>query len=98
MAEPLRSFDVTVLHGLVLDGLLGIDAAKLASESHVDYVKAESDVIPKLASGRYQFACILPPPDPRRVAKVAAAGQRMPQKSTFFFPKIQSGVVFSPLS
>ncbi len=98
MAEPLRSFDVTVLHGLVLDGLLGIDAAKLASESHVDYVKAESDVMPKLASGRYQFACILPPPDPRRVAQVAAAGQRMPQKSTFFFPKIQSGVVFSPLS
>jgi uncharacterized protein (DUF1015 family) len=95
--EPLRSFDVTVVHGLVLDGLLGIDAAKLAAESHVDYIKAESDVMPKLASGRYQFGCILPPPDPRQVAKVAAAGQRMPQKSTFFFPKIQSGVVFSPL-
>ena len=73
--------DVTVVHGLVLDGMLGIDAAKLASESHVDYIKAERDVVPKLSSGRYQFGCILPPPDPRRVAEVAAAGQRMPQKA-----------------
>jgi len=95
--EPLRSFDVTVVHGLVLEGILGIDAAKLAAEAHVDYIKAETDVMPKLASGRYQFGCILPPPDPRQVAEVAAAGQRMPQKSTFFYPKIQSGVVFSPL-
>ena len=95
--EPLRSFDVAVVHGLVFDRILGIDAAKLAEQAHVDYIKAEADVMPKLASGHYQFGCILPPPDPRQVAKVAAAGQRMPQKSTFFFPKIQSGVVFSPL-
>ncbi len=94
--EPLRSLDVTVLHRLVLDRTLGIDAAALAAQSNVDYIKNESTFLTKMGTGDYQVGFLLPAPNARHVAEVAAAGQRMPQKSTYFFPKILSGVVIYP--
>ena len=96
-AEPLRSIDLTILHVLVLDRLLGITPEKLAAEAHIDYVKAEDTFLDKALSGRYNFGLLVPAPDVRAVARTAAAGFRMPQKSTYFFPKILSGLVFSPL-
>ena len=95
--EPLRSLDVSILHALVLDRVLGIDKAKLAAQTNIDYVKNEAHFDEKVRSGKYQVGLLLPPPDPRKVATVAASGARMPQKSTYFFPKIASGVVICPL-
>ena len=76
---------------------MGIDAAKLASESHVDYVKAESDVMPKLASGSINLRVFCRHP-------IRGGWHRLPQRDKECrrkapsFSKIQSGVVFSPLS
>lgn len=95
--EPLRSMDMTVLHTLVLDQLLGITKQRLADESHIDYAKAQDRFLGQVRSGRWQLGLMVPAPDARAVSNCAAAGLRMPQKSTFFFPKIPSGLVFSPL-
>ncbi len=91
--EPLRSTDVSVLHGLVLERVLGVGPAQLAAQTNLDYAKQESLVEQKLASGAYQLALLLRPTDPRVVHAVALTGARMPQKSTYFFPKILTGVV-----
>lgn len=92
-----RRLDVAILHRLVLEKLLGIDAAALAAERHVEYIKdlgeARGRAIAKVDAGEGQAVFFLNPTPPAEVEAVARAGERMPQKSTFFYPKVFSGLV-----
>ena len=92
-----RHLDVAVLHRLVLEKHLGIDEASLAAETHVRYIKdlgsARWDAIHAVDAGQAQGLFFLNPTRPEEVEAVAAAGERMPQKSTFFYPKVFSGLV-----
>jgi len=96
----VATLDVSFLHELVLDRLLGIDAAALEAQSHVTYVKSTEAALAALAkpSGdgdpTPQAGFFLNPTPVEQVVAVADAGQTMPQKSTFFYPKIASGVLF----
>ena len=96
-----RQLDVTVLHKLMLENLLGIDEAALAAQTNVEYVKdiggATEQAIAKVDAGTHQGLFFLNQTRPQQVEDVAAAGEKMPQKSTFFFPKIFSGLVINVL-
>lgn len=96
-----RSLDVTVLHKLILEELLGIDEKKLAIGGYVQYVKdthsAIDDSIAKVDAGEKQAAFFMNPPRLEQIQKVADEGERMPQKSTYFYPKVYSGLTINKL-
>ncbi len=99
MSKPWRSLDVSVLHKLVLEKLLGIDQERLAN--HIKYVK-DSDIamdesIAEVDRGERQLAFFMNPPKMEQIKMVAQAGERMPQKSTYFYPKIYTGLTINRL-
>jgi uncharacterized protein (DUF1015 family) len=100
-SDAWRQLDVAILHRLMLEKHLGIDEAALAEQRHVRYVKdlglARADAIAQVDRGDAHGVFFLNPTRPEEVQAVAQAGERMPQKSTFFFPKVFSGLVLRML-
>ena len=92
-----NALDVTVLHTLILQQQLGIGAAELAAGGSVGYTIDATEAIGKVEAGEYQAAFLLRPTPVEQVQQVAAAGDRMPQKSTYFYPKLITGLVLRPL-
>lgn len=101
VAPALRGLGVAVLHRLILDKALGIDAAKLATGAHVEYVTDMDgdpvDAVAKVERGEGQAAFFVGATTPEEVKAVASAGERMPQKCTFFYPKVYTGLVMQDL-
>jgi uncharacterized protein (DUF1015 family) len=99
--EAWRKLDVAVLHSLILDELLGIDREKLAAKTNLDYLKdtgtAILQAIARVDAGEAQCVFIMNSTSVSEVAEVASTGEKMPQKSTFFHPKIFTGGVLMPL-
>ncbi|SHJ38779.1 Uncharacterized conserved protein, DUF1015 family [Desulfofundulus thermosubterraneus DSM 16057] len=92
-----QGLDVSVLHHLILDRLLGIGGAERARESHLTYTREEAGALKAVDEGEYQLAFFLNPTLVEEVTAVAANGEKMPQKSTFFYPKLITGLVINPL-
>lgn len=92
--EVDRRLDVSVLHSLLLERLLGIDESKLASQAHLDYMRERDLCIKLVDEGKYQAAFFLNPTTAEQVQQIASRGERMPQKSTDFFPKLLAGLIF----
>jgi uncharacterized protein (DUF1015 family) len=92
-----RSLDVSVLHELVLESALGIDRAAQAAQSNIRYYKDTADLLARVARGEGQVAFVMHPTRVEQVKAVADASEIMPQKSTFFYPKIASGAVINPI-
>lgn len=96
-----RSLDVAVLHKLILEGLLGLDEKKLAAGGNVDYVKDTENVIEELITkvdkGLKQVVFFMNPPKIQQIQNVADMGEKMPQKSTYFYPKIFTGLTINKL-
>lgn len=92
-----RALDVTLLQALVLDRTLGISWQALAHTPDVAYTRDEQEAIDKVESGEFQLSCLLQNPTVTEVRDVASAGDKMPQKSTFFYPKLWSGLILRSL-
>ncbi|MHC4266692.1 MAG: DUF1015 domain-containing protein [Planctomycetota bacterium] len=96
-----RRLDVSILHKLILESKLGIDEDKLASAQYVKYVKDTNDAIDEsieaVDDGEYQAAFFMNPVKVQQIRLVADAGEKMPQKSTFFYPKVFSGLTINKL-
>ncbi len=103
-----RRLDVTILHIAILDKLLGIDAAKLAAETNVHYVRGRDEALDLIgneainvhtgAPFKCQAAFLVNPTKVEQVREVASVGERMPQKSTDFFPKLLTGMVLMKMT
>ena len=100
-SEAWRSLDVSVLQKLVLERLLGLDEQKMGNPQYVDYVKdvpnAVNDLIAQVDAGRKQIAFFTNPVKMEQLAKVTEAGERMPHKTTYFFPKMYTGLTIQKL-
>lgn len=94
-SEAYRRLDVAILHHVILEGLLGIDSAKIDEESHVSYTRDEMEALQAVRQGNAQLAVLLNPTSPQQLRDVALAGDRMPQKSTYFYPKLPTGLVIN---
>jgi uncharacterized protein (DUF1015 family) len=93
----LRKLDVTVLHGVILGPLLGIDAAALASQSNLTYAHDTAEALRQVAASEAQVAFFMNPTRIDQVLTACEAGFVLPQKSTYFQPKVGTGLVFYPL-
>jgi uncharacterized protein (DUF1015 family) len=95
--EPYRRLDTAVLEALVLKGALGMSEDDISHFNGLNYSKDTSDARAAVADGRADAAFFMRPTPVEQVREVAEAGESMPPKSTFFFPKIPTGLVFNPL-
>jgi uncharacterized protein (DUF1015 family) len=95
--EALQSLDVVVLHDLVLGQIFGISAEAMAKQSNLTYVSRTADVFDAVASGKAQVGIVLRPVQVEQVISVSVSGEAMPQKSTWFYPKVMTGMVFHSL-
>ncbi|MGA6947896.1 MAG: hypothetical protein WBZ00_09090, partial [Solirubrobacterales bacterium] len=92
------SLDAAILEELVLKGILGMSTDDIAAKRGVGYTPSIEEALAKLDSGDYQAAFLLRPTPVEQVRAVAAEGETMPPKSTYFFPKLLTGIAFNPLS
>jgi uncharacterized protein (DUF1015 family) len=96
--SPLvADLDVTVLHQTIFQGLLGLDEQRLVQEGGIRFFTRTEDAAAEVEAGRGAAAFLLRPSRIDQVWRIATAGQRMPQKSTNFYPKLISGLVFNEL-
>ena len=95
--DALQSLDVAVLHNLVLNKLLSIENSNLKVESNVRLTPDPEEAISAVRHGTAQLAFILNPTRVEQATEVASAGGKMPQKSTYFYPKLLSGLVFNKI-
>jgi uncharacterized protein (DUF1015 family) len=93
-AKAYRELDVSILHSLLLERHLGIDESKLAAQTNVDYVRTREIGIRQINEGKYQAAFFLNPTTIEQMQRIASLGERMPQKSTDFYPKLLTGLIF----
>lgn len=92
-----RTLGVTILHSKILENELGIDAKVLSAGTHVEYIRERQEALDAVGKNGIQAAFILNPTSVEDVKTVAAAGERMPQKSTDFYPKLLAGLVMMKL-
>ncbi len=86
--ESLRRLSVNVAHAGLLKGLFGI------KEEEISFVNDASEAVQLVNEGRSDLALFVPPTTVDEVRDVAEHGLYMPPKSTYFFPKVLSGLVF----
>ena len=93
LSQPLRELDVTVLHSLILEHILGMPAEQQVKGETIHYSEDEEAVLQTLEKEEFQAAFILNPPKPEEIRRISNGGETMPQKSTYFYPKLPSGVI-----
>lgn len=93
----LRSLDVSILHTLVLEKELGIDKENMAKQINLTYTRDRDEAVCAVDSGEAQCAFILNPTKVEEIKNVALDGEKMPQKSTYFYPKLITGLVMNSL-
>lgn len=92
-----KRLDVSILQALVLERSLGIPASSLATTPNVGYTRDMNEALSAVHSGEWQIALLLNLPTADEVRRVASAGDKMPPKSTFFYPKLWSGLLLRML-
>jgi uncharacterized protein (DUF1015 family) len=96
-----KLLDVSILHKLVLEKLLGICEEEAAKGNHIEYVRDSSmaivDSLSKVDRGRKQLVFFVNPVKLQQLKAVTEAGEKMPQKSTYFYPKVYSGLTINKL-
>lgn len=97
-SEAARELELNALHGLVLEPLLGIDAERLRNQTHIVYTRDADEAMRLVDSGERQMAFLLNHIDVKSVLDIASAGEKMPQKATYFYPKLLSGLVLRKMA
>jgi uncharacterized protein (DUF1015 family) len=90
-----QALDVVLVESTIVEPVL--HAANLHAEDSLSYVRDARDAVERVRSGEADLAILVNPTRVEQVAAVALAGERMPEKSTFFVPKAPTGLVLRPL-
>ena len=96
-STAVRRLDLAVLHAAILNDRLGIDEEALAGGERVTYTRDEAAARAAVRAGEARAAILVRPTRLEELSAVASAGDFMPQKSTYFYPKLLTGLVFNPL-
>jgi uncharacterized protein (DUF1015 family) len=96
LAPVVRRLDVAILDTVILRGLMGIDCTAAAQEGWLTYTHEDDDALRALEAGAHAVF-LMNAPRIEDVQAVCLAGETMPEKSTYFYPKLPTGLVFRPL-
>jgi uncharacterized protein (DUF1015 family) len=94
---PLSTLDTAILERLVLDGALGLTEDDISHLRGLGYSRTDEEALRLVLDGTYDAGFLLRATPVQQVREIAAAGVNMPPKSTFFFPKVPTGLLFNPL-
>jgi len=97
LSAPLRELDVTTLHLLILEHILGMPAEQQVNGETIRYSQDDEAALQALEKEDFQAAFILNAPKAEEIQAVVAAGEKMPQKSTYFYPKLSSGLIVNEI-
>ncbi|MFQ5541196.1 MAG: DUF1015 domain-containing protein [Candidatus Binatia bacterium] len=97
MSTALRELDTTTLHLLILEHVLALSPEEQLKENSIRYLHDEEEALKAVDRGDYQAAFLLNPPRPEEIVAVSQQGEKMPQKSTYFYPKLLSGLVINKI-
>jgi uncharacterized protein (DUF1015 family) len=92
LPERQRQLDLSHLHSIVLDRLLGLDAEKVREQTNIRYLRDAGEAVEQVRRGEADVTFLTNPVSMEQLREVAFAGDVMPQKSTDFFPKLLSGL------
>jgi uncharacterized protein (DUF1015 family) len=92
LPENQRQLDLTHLHTVILDKLLGLDAEKVREQTNIRYLRDAGEAVDQVKRGEADIAFLTNPVTMEQLREVAFAGSVMPQKSTDFYPKLLSGL------
>jgi len=97
LPERQRQLDLSHLHSIVLDRLLGLDAEKVREQTNLRYLRDAGEAVEQVRRGEADVTFLTNPVSMEQLREVAFAGDVMPQKSTDFFPKLLSGLTIYAL-
>jgi uncharacterized protein (DUF1015 family) len=97
-AEPYRRLDTAVLEALILKGTLEMTDEDIDHLNGLGYARDFDDALHLVENGEYDAAFFMAPTPVKQVQAVAETGESMPPKSTYFFPKVPTGLLFNPLT
>ena len=92
-----RQLDLSHLHSIVLDRLLGLDAEKVRDQTNIRYLRDAGEAVDLVRRGQADVTFLTNPVSMEQLREVAFAGDVMPQKATDFFPKLLSGLTIYAL-
>ncbi len=95
--EAYRRLDSAILEALVLKGLAGMSDEDIDARRGLEYAKSVPQALAMVDDGRYDVAFIQRPVPVEQVRAIAETDENMPPKSTYFFPKVMTGIVFNPV-
>jgi len=93
LSAPLRELDVSTLHLLILEHILGMTPEQQEGGADIHYTQDEEAALQRLEKEDFQAAFILTATGAEEILAVVASGEKMPQKSTYFYPKLPSGLI-----
>ena len=96
-SDAYKGLDVTVLHSLILEKLFGIDKENMANQINLKYTRDIDEACDCVKENEFNCAFILNSTKVSEIKDVALAGEKMPQKSTYFYPKLITGLVMNEL-
>jgi uncharacterized protein (DUF1015 family) len=97
LSAPLRDLEVSTLHHLVLEHILGLSPEQQTNGETIRYSQDEESVLQALEKEDYQAAFILNATKSADILAIVDSGETMPQKSTYFYPKLISGLVLNKI-
>jgi uncharacterized protein (DUF1015 family) len=97
LPERQRQLDLSHLHSIILDRLLGLDAEKVREQTNLRYLRDAGEAVEQVRRGEADVSFLTNPVSMEQLREVAFAGDVMPQKSTDFFPKLLSGLAIYAL-
>lgn len=95
--DVLKKLDLTVLHKVLITKEFGYSNEEQMSQNGIKYIKQESEAFDLIDMGKAEVSFIMAYPKIKDIKEISEAGYRMPQKSTYFYPKLLSGIVINPL-
>lgn len=95
--DVLKKLDLTVLHKVLITKEFGYSEEEQMAQNGIKYIKQESEAFDLIDSGKAEASFIMAYPKIKDIKEISQAGFRMPQKSTYFYPKLLSGIVINPL-
>ncbi len=97
-SDAYRHLDTGILETLLLKGALGLSDDDISHFNGLFYARSTEEALDVVRTGEYDAAFLMRPTPVEQVRDVAAEGENMPPKSTYFFPKLLTGLLFNPLS
>ncbi len=93
----VRELDVSILHAMVFDRIFGVKPEAIKAGGNLEYTIDAAGVLDAVAAGAGDGAFLMNPPSIEDVQRVSDSGATMPEKSTYFYPKLITGLFMNPL-